>query len=454
MPRKETRFKSYAAMEEDGDDDDVMEPVDLISEETFAEPPDMESAAVAGDTTCTLPIDNTVLSAYAPSSKRQKKVCFTAGWQEQDAPVVQEVATPARRIQMPRTATPFKSYAAMEEEEEEDDDDDDVMEVYTPSHSNKKSNDSPLPEPVDLLPDAFAEPPDMGPAVAGDTLRSIYNILSTLPDKSTKTPKMDFATFDQAPYERDIAMALQKKKEEKKRKKKEEVMEEAAALADDGENSTKKRETMWKCACGTATNPSDESNCLSCKSMRSTEVVAGGWDNLFVDRYKGMWKCDVCESYNNEDKHACASCETSRPGQAGSSSAPAPAGDEPATAVAISSSGFTFGRASSTSTTTTGGFMFSAAPAPAASSGGGFSFGGAAPAAPAAASASTGGGFTFGGSSPAPAPSNGGGGFTFATSSSTTPAAKEEKPSDVPGFSFGSTTSEKKSEETDRNEDG
>jgi hypothetical protein len=403
-------------------------------------------------------LEDSNVSAYAPSSKRQKKVCFTAGWQEQDAPVVQEVATPARRIQMPRTATPFKSYAAMEE-----DDDDDVMEAYTPSHSNKKSNCSPLPEPVDLLPDAFAEPPDMGPAVAGDTLRPIYNILSTLPDASTKTPKMDFATYDQAPYEREIAMALQKEKENE-RKKKEEKLEEAAALADNGENSTKRTRTAidatWKCACGAA-NPSDESNCLTCKSMRSTEVVPGGWGNLFVDRYKGMWKCDVCEVYTNDDKNACDSCETSRPGPAGSSSAPAPAGDKPATAAAISSSGFTFGGASSTSTTTankskesssisTGGFMFSAAPAPVASSGGGFSFGGAAPAAPAAASASTGGGFTFGGSSPAPAPSNGGGGFTFATSSSTTPAAKEEKPSDVPGFSFGSTTSEKKSEETDK----
>jgi hypothetical protein len=400
----------------------------------------------------------------APSSKRQKNVSFTAGPQEENAPVVQEVATPAR-IHMPRKATPFKSYASMEEDG--DDDDDDAMEEYTPSHSNKKSSYPPLPKPVDLLSDTFAEPSDLGPAVAGET-RPIYNILSTRPDASTKTPKkMSFATYVQAPYDNEIAAALQKEKEEKEVKKKEEEMEkDADALLDDkGQTSTKKRRTVdatWTCACGVV-NPDDETRCLKCGNGRSRKVEAGGWGSLFVDRYKGKWKCDTCSSYTDDDKTVCASCETERTGGAGYSSSSAPAGDKSATAGVVSSSGFSFGGASTSTTpdnkskdsssVSTGGFIFSAAPAPAASSGGGFTFGGAAPA---ASASTTGGGFTFGGSSPAhapssahaPATSNGGGGFTFTTSSSTTSATKEEKPSDVPGFSFGSTPSKKKSEET------
>ena len=170
-------------------------------------------------------------NASVPSYKRQKKVCFTAGRQEEDAPVVQEVATPAR-IQMPRKATPFKSYASMEE----DDDDDDAMEDYTPSHSNKKSYYPPLPEPVDLLSHTFAEPPDMGPAVAGDT-RRIYNILlpsSKCLDASIKTPKKGFATHAQASCDSEIVAALQKVKEENETK-------EAAALLEDkgADKSTK-----------------------------------------------------------------------------------------------------------------------------------------------------------------------------------------------------------------------
>jgi hypothetical protein len=206
----------------------------------------------------------------------------------------------------------------------------------------------PLPEPVDLLADTFAEPPDMGPAVAGD-IRPIYSILCMLPDVSTKTSKKNsFAAYDQEPYDSEIAVALQKEKEE---------MENPASLdAEEGENkSTKKQRTdldpAWNCACG-GVNANDESKCLKCDKRKSTEVMAGGWGDLFPDQHKNQWKCGECDVHNNDDKTACLSCETARPDKAGSSSAPAPAGDKPATGGAISSSGFTFGGASTSSTAT------------------------------------------------------------------------------------------------------
>jgi hypothetical protein len=119
--------------------------------------------------------EDSTASASETSSKRHEKVSSAvAELQEEGAPPV---------LLVPRTtATTFKSDASMEEEENDDDD----MEEHTPSHSNKKY--PPLPE-LDLIPDIFAEPPDMGPAVLAGDARPIYSILSMLPDASTKTPK-------------------------------------------------------------------------------------------------------------------------------------------------------------------------------------------------------------------------------------------------------------------------